>query len=342
MARSNQEQLESAWRALAGMEGDQGWRVIDVARSKNGVIQAGRCFPGREESLLIGTRGLRVGSDTNLPRGQGFSVAYIDPVDSAGDWTWFALSRTSAGQPALFALMAEDLLALFAQAGGYDGERIRVAMLGRIRAWQDFMKRDRLGVLSPEAELGLFGELVVLRDIVCSGVPAADAVRYWAGPEEGLQDYLIGTGAVEVKSTVSPAGFIAEIGSLEQLDDSLRQPLYVAAVRFSLSPDGLTLPEICAELEAVFVEEAGSPLILKDKLISAGYVDLMAEKYSRRFLLQHIGYRLIRPDSPRLTRGNVPAPVQRARYSLDLEVIPVVASEFGAIFKSFGDVTTWS
>ena len=342
MVRSNQEQLASAWRALAGMERGQGWRVIDVARGKNGVMQAGRCFPGREEALVIGTRGLRVGSDANLPRGQGFNVAYIDPVDSAGDWTWFALSRTSVGQPALFAMMAADLLALFSQVGGYDGERIRLAMLGRIRAWQDFMKRDRFGALGPEAELGLFGELAVLRDIIGSGVPAADAVSYWAGPEDGLQDYLIGTGAVEVKSTVSPVGFVAEIGSLEQLDDSLRQPLYVAAVRVSLSPDGQTLPEICAHLEAVLAEETGSPLALKDKLISAGYVDSMAEKYSRRFFLQHIGYKLVRPDSPRLIRGNVPAAVQRARYALDLEVIPEVASEFGAIVESLGNGTTWN
>ena len=342
MVRSNQEQLASAWRALAGMERGQGWRVIDVARGKNGVMQAGRCFPGREEALVIGTSGLRVGSDANLPRGQGFNVAYIDPVDSAGDWTWFALSRTSVGQPALFAMMAADLLALFSHVGGYDGERIRLAMLGRIRAWQDFMKRDRFGVLGPEAELGLFGELAVLRDIIGSGVPAADAVSYWAGPEDGLQDYLIGTGAVEVKSTASPVGFVAEIGSLEQLDNSIRQPLYVAAVRLSLSPDGQTLPEICADLEAVLAEETGSPLALKDKLISAGYVDSMAEKYSRRFFLQHIGYRLVRPDSPRLIRGNVPAAVQRARYALDLEVIPEVASEFGAIVESLGNGTTWN
>lgn len=336
MVRSNQEQLASAWRALAGMDGGQGWRVIDVARGKNGVVQAGRCFPGREESLVIGTRGLRFGSDADLPRGQGFSVAYIDPVDSAADWTWFALSRTSAGQPALFAMMAADLLVLFSQVGGNDGERIRVALLGRIRAWQDFMKRDHFGVLGPEAEVGLFGELVVLRDIIGSGMLAADAVSYWAGPEDGLQDYLIGTGALEVKSTVSPVGFVAEIGSLEQLDDSLRQPLYVASVRLSLSPDGQTLPEICAELEAVLVEETGEPLALKDKLISAGYVDSMAERYSRRFFLQHIGYRLVRPESPRLIRGNVPAAVQRVRYALDLEVIPEIASKFGDIVESLG------
>ena len=77
-------------------------------------------------------------------------------------------------------------------------------------------------------------------------------------------------------------------------------------------------------------------------MISAGYVDSMSEKYSRRFFLQHIGYRLVGPDSPRLIRGNVPAAVQRAKYALDLEVIPEVASEFGAIVDSLGDGTTWN
>lgn len=340
--QSNQDQLAAAWRALAGREDDRGWRVIEVFRGQNAIMQAGRYSPGKEESLLIGTRGLRIGSDADLPRGQGFNVIYVDTVDSTDGWTWLALSRSGGGQLALFTMMAADLLSLFSQISSQEGGRIHVAMLSRIRAWQDFMKRDRPGVLSAEAEVGLFGELLVLKDIVSSGMAAADAVSCWAGPDDGLHDYLIGAGAIEVKSTVSPVGFVAEIGSLEQLDDSLRQPLYVAAVRLLLSENGQTLPEICDELESILTTGLGSAAALKGKLLSAGYADAMAGQYTRRFVLSHLGYRLIQDGSPRLIRSNVPVAVQRVKYALDLESIPEVATGFMGIVERFGGNATWN
>ena len=56
----------------------------------------------------------------------------------------------------------------------------------------------------------------------------------WQGPLNGLQDFFIGTGAIEVKATIAPQGFPAKISSLDQLDETQRQPLFLAGVRLAL------------------------------------------------------------------------------------------------------------
>jgi hypothetical protein len=81
--------------------------------------------------------------------------------------------------------------------------------------------------LSPESEIGLVGELTLLRVIIDAGVPPVTAIESWVGPFDGVQDFNLGTGSLEVKATLSMTGFPAKIGSLEQLDDFVRQPLFL-------------------------------------------------------------------------------------------------------------------
>ena len=76
--------------------------------------------------------------------------------------------------------------------------------------------------LSQEAEVGLFGEMVVLKALLEAGVPVEVVLNAWQGPLDGLHDFLIGSGAIEVKTTLSTNGFPATVNSLEQLDESLQ------------------------------------------------------------------------------------------------------------------------
>ena len=101
------------------------------------------------------------------------------------------------------------------------------ALLDRVRAWQVFMDRSGDGALSPEAEVGLFGELVVLGEVIRQGVPPIVACESWEGPGGGLHDFRWSTGAIEVKATAAVGSFPARIGSLAQLDDSEIQPLFL-------------------------------------------------------------------------------------------------------------------
>ncbi len=319
--RSDGAGLRAAWRALAGGDQIEGWRTISVASQATCRIVAGRRFPENEESLLVGFSTAVVPPTDQLPRGRGFHVSRADVTATGLQGSWIAVSRQATGSLDLFELMAEDLVASVSMQQRGDEQRALQFVLARIRAWQDFMQREGDGVLSADAELGLVGELHVLSQVLDSASDRYAAVDAWRGPVGGLQDFVIGQGAIEVKATVAPAGFPARIGSLMQLDDSLLRPLFLAGVRLALAADGCTLPESIATIKETLKDEDVARRHFETRLLHAGYLESAQGHYVRRFIVDEVITLRVSGTTPRLTRANVPAAVVDAQYELDLSQI---------------------
>ena len=219
---------------------------------------AGRRTPDNSEAVLVGFPAVRLAAADKLPEGQGFAVQRADPEGSGR--FWLALTRKSAGSAELFATMVCDVVGSLddAVAADADESKLMRVFIGRVGAWQEFMRKGTQ-VLSPEAEVGLIGELALLRAIIDAGVPAALAIESWVGPLDGIQDFQLGTGALEVKATLSATGFPAMIGSLDQLDDSSRQPLFVAAARLRQTESGQNLPAIVEAMRVVTKKRVSVP-----------------------------------------------------------------------------------
>lgn len=319
-APSDMNDLRSAWRALSGSGETEGWKTIPVATSSPCMLLAGRHLPGGEEALLVGFRNVRTPPDSHLPQGHGFRVSRLPFDPTGGDRFWVALARRTGGSPEFFAMMAEDLLRLIEDGRTQLKDQLLHRFLSRIRAWQDFMDRHREGVLSSEAELGLFGELVILELIIVGGMPVRQAVDSWQGPLDGLQDFMPGAGGIEVKATLSTGGFPATISSLEQLDDNLRQPLFLAGVQLALDPSGITLP---AKADAIRTRLGGNPAALDlfdVRVMRAGLLRTIAERYTRRFLTVSTVVLPVQDAFPRLTRAHVHPAIRAARYEIDLDL----------------------
>lgn len=305
-----------AWNSLVGAAEGYGWRTIPIAASGPCVLSAGRRFPGNEEALLVGFSGAMIPAAEKLPEGQGFNVERVDPHHDGK--TWLALTRKAAGSTELFLAMVCDVTgALDAEASSDEARLLRV-LIGRVRAWQEFMRKGAQA-LSPEAEIGLIGEITMLLAIIQAGVPAALAIESWVGPLDGIQDFVLGTGALEVKATLSPVGFPARIGSLEQLDDSVRQPLFVAGARLRQTENGKTLPDFVAAQRVAIKGDAEAERLLAERLLAAGYFDAHADRYSRRFDLAGTRVIKVADGFPRLTPGSAPAGVLKAMYEIDLD-----------------------
>ena len=168
----------------------------------------------------------------------------------------------------------------------------------------------------------MIGELALLRAIIDAGVPAALAIESWVGPLDGIQDFQLGTGALEVKATLSATGFPAMIGSLDQLDDSSRQPLFVAAARLRQTESGQNLPAIVEAMRVVTKGDGEAERLLIERLLAAGYIDSHADRYPRKF--EQAGTRVVEvaDNFPRMTLGSVPAGIMRAMYEIDLDKAP--------------------
>lgn len=315
MARPTDEFLV-AWESLAGDSTQDGWRSIPVAPAGTCQLMAARRFPGNEESLLAHFHTVKIPVAEKLPEGHGFAIDRVDP--HCDGKPWLALTRKESGSIELFVAMVGDVAGIMDTEAASGEERLLAIFLGRVRAWQEFMRKGIQG-LEPESEIGLIGELSFLTSMLDAGIPASLAVESWVGPLDGIQDFEVGAGAVEVKATLSATGFPAKIGSLEQLDDSIRQPLFLAGVRLSQTASGRNLPEFAEHVRGLLNGDAEALRLFADRLLAAGYFDAHIDRYSRRFAIVSMRVIEVGEGFPRLTHGTVPNGIKSARYEIDFD-----------------------
>lgn len=320
MARPSNEFL-MAWSSLTSADTEPGWQAIALPSAGPLLLRAGRRSPDNAEAVLVGFPTAKLAIADKLPEGQGFAVERADPEGNG--WLWLALTRKPVGSAELFATMSCDVLGALddAVSAGSDEAKLLRILVGRVGAWQEFMRKGAQS-LSPEAEVGLIGELELLRAAIDTGMSRALAVESWVGPLGGVQDFEIAAGALEVKTTLSPIGFPAKIGSLEQLDDSARQPLFLAGVRLRQTDGGKLLPEFVESMRQSVGGDAEASRLLSERLLAAGYYDAHAVRYTRRFALAGIRVVEVVSGFPRLTPGSVPAGIMRAMYDIDLDKAP--------------------
>ena len=334
MTKANEE-FELAWSSLVHPADDEGWRAILVTTAGACQLAAGRRKPGNEEAMLAKFSGASVPPAEKLPEGEGFSV---ERVDLMGDGAvWVALSRKPSGGIDLFSAMVGNVVEALENEPAADAQRLLRVFLGRVRAWQEFMRKGAQP-LGPEAEVGLVGELLALSAIIDAGLPAVMACEAWLGPMDGLRDFEIGTGGIEVKAALGAVGFPAKIGSLEQLDDTARQPLFVAGVRLRQVADGASLPEHVETLRDIARGDAEAERLLSERLVAAGYFDAHADKYSRRFAVSGMRILEVVEGFPRLTPGRVPSGVSRASYEIDLDKVPGASLSIEESLRKLGAI----
>lgn len=307
----------SAWDALASSSAaEKGWLGITVASCGACELLAARRFPGKEEALLVGFSKARLGTSERLPEGNGFEVVSANP---RGDGkTWIALTKKESGNLELFIEMVDDVAGTLMDASDKEENVVLHTMLRRIRMWQQFMSRGA-GPLSPEAELGLAGEIHFITTFFEFGVSPETLINSWVGPDDSPQDFVFANGAIEVKATLSSSGFPVKIGSLEQLDDAIHSPLFLAAVKFTVTDNGLTLPEMIAKLERTVEDEHGVSQLLRERLMTAGYSETHANQYNRKFEPKENIVLSVTENFPRLTTGSVPAGITRSIYEINLD-----------------------
>jgi hypothetical protein len=335
MAPANNEEIRTSWRALGdGGPNQGGWRSIAIAGLDGNRLHAARRFPGNSEAILAGFGETTLPIASMLPSAAGFRVERITPGMPGN---WLALVRQEEGGVELFGRMATDVVSALAASDSVSQAHQLQMFLGRIRAWQHFMSKDS-GALGPEAELGLSGELHCLDMLLASGLDSHAAVEGWRGPLDGLQDFELGTGAIEVKSTLSHDGFPATIMSLEQLDDAVRQPLFLFACRFALSAEGDTLSERIGSLRETLVSDPAALALFESALLHAGFVDAHVEHYTRRLLVSQVRCMKVDEGFPRLVSANVPDAVRNVRYEINCDAIGATDTPMQKVLEMIGAV----
>jgi hypothetical protein len=133
-----------------------------------------------------------------------------------------------------FAALVEALLRAAALGAGPDQALRRL-----IAAYEEFrlFMSSRRGRLGEESIRGLFGELLMVRELVGWGMTPHAVMLGWQGPFGGAQDFVLANGLlIEVKS-MRPQNLKIRIASPEQLDGR-GGDLSLAVVSLDRSVDG--------------------------------------------------------------------------------------------------------
>jgi hypothetical protein len=341
MAPNIEDEIKAAWSALAEVNQSSGWQAVFVTASGGCKIMAGRHYPENEEALIVGFKLDRLPDSKQLPKGKGFHVESILDTSLDSNYKWIGLIRTASGSIDIFLGMIRDIIKILVERAGLPQSNVFSLFIGRIRAWQEFMCRSQKE-LSAEAEVGLYGELVFLKLLLLHDVEPLSALESWLGPIGGLQDFVFGCGAIEVKSTLADKGFSAKILSLEQLDDSTLNPLYFGAVRLSIHADGVSLPMFIEMVSEIFFSQ---PLLQEEfcnRLLSAGYHDGHRENYTRCFVEKEIRIVLVDSNFPRLIRANVPIGVKSAKYEIDIDQLVCIDVPLSEVFNQLDVSQIWN
>ncbi len=318
------DEIQLAWSSIQTTQGTSGWNTVAVLPDLPGRFRAGRNFPDQCEALLARFRTSVISRNEKLPEGLGFHVTRVNSEQDG--LVWLALTRSPNGNLELFSAVVSDVLQAILATGSGDHSRELRVFLGRIRAWQEFMRKGAVP-LSAENEVGLVGELTVLEKMLDVGMAPETAIKAWSGPLDGLRDFELGFGAIEVKTTVASAGLVAKIGSLEQLDDTNCKPIFLGAVKYALTESGQTLPE---KISAIRAQLESDPITLSefdDRVLAAGYIPAHSPQYHRRFSLREIAILEVDENFPRLMHGNVTPGVISARYEINIE--PLLSQDIG-------------
>jgi hypothetical protein len=236
-----------------------------------------------------------------------------------GNRAYLTLVLESAEDAKIFHFLCVSLMeATEPVEPGNDPAAARV-ILNHLGRWQNLLKSRGSDLLTLQQQTGLFGELMVLRDIFMTNISAREAIATWTGPMGDEQDFGYGGNLVEVKTTRTTSDQEIKISALSQLDcisGKITMVFQTVAVFENQPPQSQSLNSLVSEILGKLVIEGGELAEqFEMRLAMVGYaVHPEYEKYhfapvSRRIFA-------VEGDFPRICVGDLRHGVTKAAYSI--------------------------
>jgi len=188
-----------------------------------------------------------------------------------------------------------------------------------LHTWKEFFKGDRKP-LGERAQLGLMGELTILKDCVLHELSSKKALKAWAGPLRGLHDFVFKNCNIEVKSSIGIDNRRFIIHGENQLQIPFEKQLYLFNPVFENSDDGVSLSDMIASIKLIINSD---PLMLEafdNLLLKVGYHAIHNEHYANQGLkLTKIGIMKyqVEDDFPRILPSSSGEFISVNDYTID-------------------------
>ena len=194
--------------------------------------------------------------------------------------------------------------------------RVIINHLGR---WQNLLKSKGSDILGLEQQIGLFGELMVLRDIFLENITLRDAVACWTGPMGEEQDFGYGGNLVEVKTTRSTSDQEIRIPAVSQLDcisGKISLVFQTVGIFEDQPPQSQSLNSIIAEIESILSN--GGPELVDQFYMRLAMVGYKARPEYDKYHFAPVSRRIfaVEGEFPRLCGSDLRYGITKCAYSI--------------------------
>lgn len=205
--------------------------------------------------------------------------------------------------------------------------------LAHLRRWKAFLAGRRGGVLTHEEVRGLFGELLMLRELYERLLGHREAVDAWTGADRVQHDFIFRDRAVEVKSLSGKERNAVRISSEDQLESALSR-LFLVVLKLAENSEAAEARSLNALIHEIETELLDADVLeeFQRRLAAAGYLPL-PDYDTPRYVPAGVATYAVAEGFPRLVRSEVPHGIARVSYDLELEVIAPFACVHDDIFE---------
>lgn len=152
---------------------------------------------------------------------------------------------------------------------------------GVISKWRRFWGKIPKQLLSHNAQLGLFGELLFFSKWLCPNLGVKTALQLWKGPAGARHDFEAKHFSVEVKSTTSTRGRIHHVNGLEQLLPPVNGTLYFFSLHLREEGGGdHNLVKMVNSCRFLLDSDSDDLWKFEEMLLQSGYASAHEQDYS--------------------------------------------------------------
>jgi hypothetical protein len=216
----------------------------------------------------------------------------------------------------IFHTLCNDLISI---TDSYEKDQTMISAVEvRLKRWQQLLKQNRNIVMDLYKQMGLFGELLCLRDIVIPKYGTEQAIISWVGADFDKQDFLLDNAILEVKAHKTSKGQVAHISSVAQLV-SEKIPLFLITYSLTQTDNGESIESLVKDIRRCLENKTNETKnIFEDKLIEYGYMPSIDVTLLYKFIVDKNRVFNTSGDFPKLMPRNIQNGIIDVRYSIDL------------------------
>lgn len=198
-------------------------------------------------------------------------------------------------------------------------------VIKRIKSWMNFFKSKNIGILDEKEQLGLFSELLILRQFLTETIyEKIDIIQAWEGPYNENHDFVFSNRiGVEVKSTKSNNPFNIKISNQYQLDNEDFENLYLVVLQLKRhrNNDYEKLPQLVNAIFELLIEDQNAVIKFQDALWEIGYIreaEDIYNEFSFQILNAGMVYR-VDDNFPKITTRDISNSISKITYEINLQ-----------------------